>query len=479
MTAVPATAASTPAAAPADAIAAWHGLFEGSAGERLAAGTQEALDAQLARRGLVFGERALCTVLRPRLFTPGQYRSLARRIGALMPAFGAAHRAAVADAGVRAQFRLAEWEETLLAADPSGGRELASPTSRVDAFVVDTDAGGEGAGAAIALTEYNGEVPAGAAYNDALAEAFLDLPVTRAFARDWHVLPLPAHHGVVDALLRTWRRWSGRTHGAEVPRVAILDWDDVPTRTEFLLYQRQFEALGVPCVIADPRAAERRDGALWVDGAPVGLVYKRVLTHELWQRCGLEAALFQAWRAGEVCLVNPPPCKILHKKASLAVLTDERNAHLFDAAATAAIQACVPWTRVIEERHTVHHGASVDLVPHVLADRERFVLKPNDDYGGHGIVLGWTVDQGGWEAAVARALAEPYIVQERVAIPWEPYPSFHEGTLHVADRMIDTAPFVTDAAQVDGVLTRLSTAALLNVTAGGGSQVPSFVVVPR
>jgi hypothetical protein len=45
--------------------------------------------------------------------------------------------------------------------------------------------------------------------------------------------------------------------------------------------------------------------------------------------------------------------------------------------------------------------------------------------------------------------------------------------------MIDTAPYVTDGDVVDGMLTRLSTAALLNVTAGGGSQVPNFVVVPR
>jgi hypothetical protein len=45
--------------------------------------------------------------------------------------------------------------------------------------------------------------------------------------------------------------------------------------------------------------------------------------------------------------------------------------------------------------------------------------------------------------------------------------------------MIDTAPFVTYGEVAEGALTRLSTAALLNVTAGGGSQVPSFVVEPR
>jgi uncharacterized circularly permuted ATP-grasp superfamily protein len=111
--------------------------------------------------------------------------------------------------------------------------------------------------------------------------------------------------------------------------------------------------------------------------------------------------------------------------------------------------------------------------------KDRFVLTPNDEYGGTGIVLGWTVDQDAWEGAVARAQAEPYVVQERVGIPSEPYPGWQDGQVRLIDRMIDTAPFVTYGTAVDGVLTRLSTAALLNVTAGGGSQVPGFVVEPR
>ena len=79
-------------------------------------------------------------------------------------------------------------------------------------------------------------------------------------------------------------------------------------------------------------------------------------------------------------MVNPPASKVLHKKASLAVLSDERNAGLFDREAAALVRACIPWTRVVEERHTEHHGEAVDLVPHVLAHRERLVLKPNDEH---------------------------------------------------------------------------------------------------
>ncbi len=470
----PRRAPATPA--PADAIGAYHALLEGSAGAQLAADTEGALETALGRRGLIFGTRRLCTVVRPRFFTPAQYAALGRRIAGLMHAFNTAHRAAMADPALRAQFRLAEWEESLLTTGPRAA--ISSPTARLDAFIVD-DAGD---GGTFALTEVNGETPAGAGFNDTLTDTFLELPAMRAFVRRWHALPIFAHYGIVEAVLGAWRRWAdgaGRPTRGVAPRVAILDWDDVPTRQEFLMFQAFFRAQGVDCVIADPRAAEYRDGDLGLGGAPVDVIYKRVLLSELVERAGADADVLRAWQAGAVCMVNPPDGKILHKKASLAVLSDERNAGLFDDAARAAIADGIPWTRVVEERRTVHDGQAVDLVPHLTANRERFVLKPNDEYGGTGIVLGWTVDQGDWERAVARALAEPYVVQQRVAIPFEAYPSVVDGEVHLLDRLIDTAPYVTDGVAMEGVLTRLSTDALLNVTAGGGSQVPNFVVLPR
>jgi uncharacterized circularly permuted ATP-grasp superfamily protein len=335
----------------------------------------------------------------------------------------------------------------------------------------------------MALTEYNAEVPAGAAYADALSDAFLDLPVMREFARAWRLWPIRSHHGVIHVLLDAWRQWSGST---TKPRIAILDWPDVPTYAEFVLYRDHFTALGIECVIADPRLAEYRDGQLWCEGQPVDLVYKRVLISELVERggAGIDHPLLRAVRAGSVCMVNPLRCKILHKKASLAVLSDERNTHLFTEAEREAIEAHIPWTRVVEERMTTHPtsdggGREIDLLPFIADHREQLVLKPNDEYGGKGIVLGWEVDQGGWEAAIKTALAEPYIVQQRVALPSEPYPSFADGRVHVVDRMVDTAPYAAYGAYVDGCLSRLSTAALLNVTAGGGSQTPTYVVEKR
>jgi len=448
-----------------DAIATYHDLLSDP---QLAADSQGMLDDLLGRQGLVFGGRPLCTVLRPRLTNHARHAWLQGRVRVLMRVFAKTYAAAIASADFRRQFMLTDWEETLVQDDP--GIRNPSPTSRLDTFIIDDDD-------EMKLTEYNAETPAGAAYGDALNDAFVDLPVVRAFARKYEVMPIPARSSVLHVLLATYEEWLGRR---ELPRIAIVDWPDVPTVTEFEMYRDYFHSRGIECEIANPRDAEYRNGRLsFGDGEPVDLIYKRVLIHELVEQCGLDSPMVQAVRDRAVCMANGFRCKILHKKASLAALSDERNAHLFDATERSAIDAHIPWTRTVIERQTSFEGRQVDLVAFMEEHRERLVLKPNDDYGGAGITLGWTVDDATWREAIAKALSAPHIVQERVRIPYEPYPSMVDGTIQIVDRMLDTAPFVSYGEYMEGYLTRLSTAALLNVTAGGGSSVPSFLVEKR
>ena len=444
-----------------DAIATFHDLTT----DEIAQASQARLETQLHSGGLYFGDRPICTVLRPRFLTPDQYHALRAGVDQVMRPFRTAYAAALADAKVRAQFGLLDWEERLLGCGP--GFRDPSPLSRLDAFFLSDG---------LRFTEYNAETPAGSAYTDALSAMFYGLPVMREFLRAYDVRPLPARHGVLHVLLDAFRQWSG---GQELPRIAILDWREVPTYSEFLLFREYFRSQGLECEIADPREVEYRGGKLWAGPLHVTLVYKRVLLSELVEREGVDNPVVRAVRDGAVCMVNPFQCKILHKKTSLAVLSDERNAALFTAGEQRAIDAYIPWTRRVEERRSLFRRREIDLIPFVLGQRENLVLKPSDDYGGAGVVLGWEVDTATWEQALRKALAEPYVVQERVPLPVEPFPSVVEGRVHFRDRMLDTAPFVAYGEYADGCLTRLSSAALLNVTAGGGSTVPTFVVEKR
>ena len=445
------------------AIDLYHALLE----PQIAADSQGQMEEQLRRRGLFFGERPLCTVLRPRFLTPEQYRFLRDRCALILSAFRKSYERALQDPEFLSHFRLNRWEEELVQHDP--GFRDPSPVSRLDAFFVHERGG-------LRFTEYNAETPAGAAYGDLLSEVFLALPIMREFLHHYEVRPLPARHQVMHALLNAYQEWSGRR---DLPRIAIVDWEEVPTYSEFLVTVDYLRAHGLECVIADPREVEYSDGRLVAAGLPVDVVYKRVLINELVDREGMDHAIVRAVRDNAVCMVNPFRCKILHKKASLAVLSDERNAHLFDAEELGAIAEHIPWTRVVEERKTVLEGRTVDLLPFIREHRDRFVLKPNDEYGGKGILLGWEVDDAAWAEGLRAALTEPYIVQERIALPSEPYPTFVDGRVHVSNRMLDTAPFVFHGDYVDGCLTRLSTDPLLNVTAGGGSTVPTYLVEKR
>jgi hypothetical protein len=446
-----------------DLIARYHeGLSDAVAQESMGLLTR-----RLHEDGLIFGERPLASVLRPRFLSTAQYHMIATTSQRVAAAMEKVRAVAMHDATVRAQFRLEPWEEALVQADP--GLPVASPLSRFDAFLTPDGAG-------LKYTEYNAETPAGAGYNDALSSVYLDLPAMGAFRRHALVTPLPSAPGTVHTLLETYHAWRGVR---ELPSVAILDWTDVPTASEFRLFARHFERLGVPVIIGDPRSADYRDGVLRIDGTPVTLIYKRVLIDELIARCGIDSPVVRAVQEGAVCMVNPFRCKLLHKKASLAVVSDERYAPLFDDAEREAVAASVPWTRVVEERHTEYRAERVDLVPFLQAHREQLVLKPNDDYGGKGIVLGWMVSADAWDAAIRVALDTPYVAQERIVLPEEPFPTWVDGRLHIGARMVDTAPYLSHGLFMDGCLTRIATDPLLNVTAGGGSNIPTFLVVPR
>jgi hypothetical protein len=108
-------------------------------------------------------------------------------------------------------------------------------------------------------------------------------------------------------------------------------------------------------------------------------------------------------------------------------------------------------------------------------ERERFVLKPNDEYGGTGVTLGWETDQAAWDARLDHAVRDGgWVVQERIDVRREVFPICDGSRVAERDMLVDFAPYVF-RGRVSGYLTRLSATGLANVTSGGG-QVPAFVV---
>ena len=132
---------------------------------------------------------------------------------------------------------------------------------------------------------------------------------------------------------------------------------------------------------------------------------------------------------------------------------------------------------MVRDTGTTRDGETIDLADYLRRHRDRFVLKPNDEYGGTGVTLGWEADERSWDEAIARALRESergWIAQERIAIRRETFPICEADGIVDRDMLVDFAPYLF-RGRVAGFLTRLSATGLANVTSGGG-QVPAFIV---
>jgi len=440
-----------------DPVAAWHELLDD---QTLANETCAALADGQHERGLYFGEHPLSVAVRPQLIEQARWDRAVGAAETVYGALGALERALLTDADLRAELDLSPEEERLTLADPGCGSS--SPSSRLDSFFADE----------IRYVEYNAESPAGMAYGDVLAEVFESLPVMEVFRKRWRLHHLPVRQAQLDCMLHAFGQW-GR---GDTPVIAIVDWPGLPTLAEFEMFREWFESRGVRTHICDPAGLDFSGGALYADGERVNLVYRRVLTSELLAtEDEAHHALRDAYLAGAACVVNTFRAKLLHKKMSLALLSDERYAGLYTPAQREAIERHVPWTRRLRHGPTTRHGQPIeDLAAYACQRPRELVLKPNDEYGGKGVVLGWTVDAHEWEQAVDVALTQSYVVQEAVPVPREPFPVALEG-LHLLDLAVDMDPYLFDG-RVVGTLTRLSSSALLNVTAGAGSIVPAYVV---
>jgi hypothetical protein len=246
-----------------EAVDHYHDLLN----DQLAADTQALLDKLMEERNLSFGGRPLCTVLRPNFYTPDQFRYLKQETELLLSAFSKAHAAAMADPEILNQFYLRPWEEEMARLHPP--EQVPWSTTRLDSFF-SLDHG------TLQFVEYNAETPAGMGYEDVLAQTFLDLPPMKKFQEKYAVRPLAVRHHLFEALMQTYTQWLGRKPERN-PQIAIVDWDDVPTKNEHRLCKKYFEEQGCPTLLVNPANLEFRNGKLHAEDFQIDLIYKRVL----------------------------------------------------------------------------------------------------------------------------------------------------------------------------------------------------------
>jgi len=444
-----------------EAVARYHDLL---ADKDLAESSRRMLDEGLERAKLIFGGRRLSPYLRPHFVSETDFQRICEVCQTVWSAIQKVKDAAIEDSTIVDDLGLTDVEKELVAIDP--GYDAVSPTSRLDSFLTNS---------AYSFVELNGESPAGIAYADAAYDIFSELPVMKRFADDYNLRPLYGRRFMLDVLLSSYEEYLGRKPETP-PLIAIVDLADVPTVKEFELFKEYFIQAGYPSVICTPQQLEFSNNRLSFEGQKIDIVYKRLLVNEYLPIMSKYPAILDAYRAGAICMVNSFRSKLIHKKALFAVLTDARRSGLFSKSENEAIQAHVPWTRLVRDEKSDYHGREIDLLEFIRQNNEKLVLKPNDDYGGHGITIGWKADEKSWHRALHEALNNgDYLVQERVPTARETFPALtDDGQITFAEQLVDLDPLLFNG-KVGSAFTRLSSTELANVSSGGG-MVPTYII---
>lgn len=448
------------------AVTYYHELL---ADADLAANSRQVLDDGLEHSKLIFGGRRLTPYLRPHFVTQQDWTRISTACETIFGALQKIKDAAVSDDSLLNELGLTAVERELVKIDP--GYSHVSPTSRLDSFLTSDS---------YSFVELNGESPAGIAYADSATAIFQTLPVMRKFTERYDVQPLEGSSKLLDVLLRCYDEFLGGATSDHKPVIAIVDLNDLPTREEFELFRNYFEDAGYVALICSPQELAFDNGKLYRGGVAIDIVYKRLLVNEYLPIMDRFPALLNACRAGAVCMVNSFRGKLVHKKAIFAVLTDEKYASLFDENELAAIRAHVPWTRKFRAEKTFNKGLEIDLFEWSRQNAHKLVLKPNDDYGGHGIYIGWNSSESEWDDAIKTALGDgDYLVQERVETAKEMFPMVFDdlGKWGMIEQLVDLDPLLF-LGKVGSAFTRLSSTELANVSSGGG-MVPTFVISER
>jgi hypothetical protein len=402
--------------------------------------------------GLLQGDRPTCPFLRPHILSRRKYDELKHAAETLAGAFEKVAKEALANKQLMELLGPTPLEEEMARIDP--GYDRLCVTSRLDSYITENG---------FHFLEYNAENPAGVGDQMQLEKVLFTLSPLQSFlGTHKHWLPEP-HRALLNSLLQTYVDWGGEI---ERPHIAIVDWRGVPTGSEFRVLQDYFIDSGYPAVIADPSELDYDGDRLSADGFRIDILYKRVVIHEFLDRFAKDHPLNSAYKDRRVCMVNSFRSKLVHKKASFAVLSDPVFEHLFEPREREVINRHIPWTRLLKPSRTNFAGSERDLFSLIREHKQEFVLKPNDDYGGHGVLLGWETSDEEWELAIQKALDHPYVVQERVEGEKIRMPTYSEQ-VSLEEMYVDFNPFLFQN-KVEGALVRLSTSALLNVTSGGG-----------
>jgi hypothetical protein len=424
-----------------EAIARYHKLLESPPYSDLA--WADALQQSMRELRLTEAGRLVAPILRPHFVTTRQHEHLVKTAEGLSAIIERIQELVLQTPILMSRMRMLPAEKMLAAIPP--GYPRPGVTSLMDGHLANGD---------LHFSSFRAQTPTGVAYSDALADLFLELPLVREFRKGRYKLSrIGSGKYLPTAVLRSWKEFGGK----HAPQAAIVEFQQPFTgeSNESLLLAELFEKAGIPTRVIAPDQLAYRNQVLVSGDFRIDIVFRRLRTQELLVRYDLSHPLLTAYREGKVCMINSFRAELTERRAIFDLLTDETVTAKFPSADRKLIREHIPWTRVVGQNSARYYDEVVDLPEFILNNRERLVLRPNDDTVEQRSFTGADLTQPAWERAIQTALRAPYVVQEAVPPLKQLFPVYQYGELQTKELDVAVQPH-TFLGKMHGVSAALS-----------------------
>jgi hypothetical protein len=292
----------------------------------------------------------------------------------------------------------------LIEIDP--GYKPAIPCARFDSFFDGTE---------VRFTEINTDGTAGMDGAEKVAKLFLASPTISEFFSKYPVHAFDISRRVLQALLECYEQFAGSK--SEAPRIAIVDWKEARTSAEFIAFEEFCRNEGYEAIVADPREFEYDGLALSHRGLKIDLIYRRVVSGEYIERLDEVAAMTQAFKDHNVCLVGSFRSDVAFNKKIFALLHKPELSRFFTEGERKLVQRHVPWSHPFEDAECDYRGKKIGMPGLARERKDGFVLKPSNLYEGRGVYLGFQKTESEWDSLIEKSLGDDYILQEFLTEP--------------------------------------------------------------
>jgi glutathionylspermidine synthase len=404
------------------------------------------------------------TFLKPAFISPAQMQMVRHVTNVIMSCLEKVSNLFFEDASYLPLFEMAPGETELAQVRSRYPNKVQH--ARLDAFME---------GGNLQFCEFNCDTPGGPGYSDIQVDLLLNTEPMKELSKKVRIVRDRFMQNVLDSLLDCYRfyGWDGKGY----PRILIHTFlDKDPTGDELFVLQKYFQSKGYETIVAEPQNCTYKSGKLYVEGKDVDIAYRRGATQWWIEYKDKYSALWQAYKEGAICMLNPLNSKLAGKKSLMAVLQSDGMQPKLTEEEREIVKRHVPWTRLVEDKPSVYKGEKVDLLDFLKENRANMVMKPIGLYGGKNVAIGREMSDALWGDVLKTALSERYVAQEYIPIPEISLPVFHESGLRFENKKVNMNFFAFNGKYAGG-MARVSESSIINISAGGG-LIPILLAEP-